>query len=567
MVAKMATVGVPLVLKRIVDALDSSQVQVMVLPMTLLLAYGALRMLTTAFNELRDMLFARVRFSAMHTLSARVLQHLHQLSLRYHLERRTGGITRDLERGARSISRILNSLVFNILPTGAEFVFVAALLFSQYPRRFGVVIFITVAIYFAFTLAVTNWRMDIRHTMNRLDSEANAQAIDSLLNYETVKYFNNEALELGRYNKTMHDWEDAAVSSTAAMALLNFGQGVIIAIGVTLIMVFAAQTVAVGDMTLGDLVLVNALMLQLFLPLSFLGIMYRSLNYAFADMDRVLKLLERPAEIEDHPSASELAVSRAHVRFEHVEFAYHTERPVLQDISFEISPGKKLAVVGPSGAGKSTLARLLFRFYDVSEGRITIDEQEIRKCTQQSLRQCIGIVPQDTVLFNESIYYNIQYAKPSAQRSQVEAAAKMADIHDFICSLPEGYESIVGERGLKLSGGEKQRVAIARVILKRPQILIFDEATSSLDSRSEQAILRSLSDVSIHTSTLVIAHRLSTVIDADQILVMDQGRIVERGTHSELLDHDGLYAHLWILQQEERVLEESEAELLGEGVS
>ncbi len=562
MIAKLSTVGVPLVLKQLVDALDGSQLQVMVLPLTLLLAYGALRLLTTLFNELRDILFARVRYHAMYRLSASVLEHLHRLSLRYHLERRTGGISRDLERGARSISQILNRMVFNILPTSAEFVFVAALLLGGYPLRFAVVIFVTVAIYFAFTLKVSDWRMEFRHRMNRLDSEAHAQAIDSLINYETVKYFNNETMEQRRYDDKMRNWVDMAVKSTATMGILNIGQGAIIAIGVMLIMIFAAQGVVAGTLTLGDLVLVNALMLQLFLPLNMLGMMYRSLNYAFADMDRVQRLLDRSMEIQDRPDAKELAVERACVRFEHVEFAYISERPVLHDISFEIPPGKKVAVVGPSGAGKSTLARLLYRFYDVSGGCITIDGQDIRLCTQRSLRRNIGIVPQDTVLFNESILYNLQYAEPSARRDELERAARMADIHDFIMGLPQGYETLVGERGLKLSGGEKQRMAIARVILKRPKILIFDEATSNLDSRSEQAILESLKDISAHVTTLVIAHRLSTIIDADQILVMDQGRIVERGTHNELLLNKSLYAHLWALQQEERLMLESEARLL-----
>ncbi|MCP4410770.1 MAG: ABC transporter ATP-binding protein/permease [Gammaproteobacteria bacterium] len=561
--AKLATITVPLVLKQVVDALDGNQVQVLVLPLTLLLAYGALRIASTAFNELRDTVFARVRYSAMHKLSARVLRHLHELSLRYHLERRTGGITRDLDRGARSISQILNRLVLTILPTIAEFVLVAALLFGQYPARFGIVVFITVVLYIGFTLMVTHWRMDLRHTMNRLDSIANAQAVDGLLNYETVKYFNNESWELERYNETMNAWEDVAVKTSTTMAMLNFGQGAIIAAGVSMIMIFAAEGVVQGDITLGDLVLVNALMLQLFLPLNFLGMMYRSLNYALADMDRILKLLERQPEIQDSSAAHDLRIDRAAVHFENVDFSYQAQRTILHEVSFEIPPGNRLAVVGPSGAGKSTLARLLFRFYDVTGGRVSIDGQDIRECSQLSLRRSIGIVPQDTVLFNESILYNIQYAKPSASREQVETAARMADIHQFIENLPQGYETIVGERGLKLSGGEKQRVAIARVILKRPHILVFDEATSNLDSRSEQAILRALRKVSAYTTTLVIAHRLSTIIDADKILVLDQGRIVERGRHSELLGQAGLYAHLWALQREERVLEESESMFLG----
>ncbi len=560
-IAKLATVGVPLVLKQIVDALDHSKGQTVLLPMTLLIAYGLLRMTTTLFNELRDAVFARVRFSAMRSLSSKVLQHLHNLSLRYHLDRRTGRIARDLERGTLSVSSILNYLVFNILPTVAEFMLVAVLLLGQYPARFAIVTCVTVVIYVFFTLTVTNWRMHFRHTMNRLDSEANGQAIDSLMNYETVKYFNNERFEIKRYDQTLHAWENAAVKSITTMSLLNFGQGFIIAIGTALIMVFAAQGVINKTLSLGDLVLVNALMLQLFMPLNFLGVIYRTLNYAFADMDMIWKLLDQQPEINDRPGAARLDVKQAQVRFEQVNFAYQAERQILHDLSFEIPPGRKLAVVGPSGAGKSTLARLLFRFYDVDEGRILIDGQDIRDCSQESLRQAIGIVPQDTVLFNESIFYNIQYANPQADSAQVERAARLADIHDYIQSLPQGYDTVVGERGLKLSGGEKQRVAIARVILKNPRILIFDEATSSLDSRSEKFILAALKNVSERTTTLVIAHRLSTIVDADQILVMDQGHIVEHGTHRELLAQQGLYAHLWMLQREQRALED-EADML-----
>jgi ABC-type transport system involved in Fe-S cluster assembly fused permease/ATPase subunit len=561
-IAKLATVGVPLVLKEIVDALHGAEGETLVLPMILLLAYGSLRAVTALFNELRDTVFARVRYNAMHKLSSVVLGHLHRLSLRYHLDRHTGAITRDLERGTRSLSSILNYMVFNILPTAAEFLLVALILFSRYPARFVLVTFVTVVLYIAFTLAVTNWRMHFRHTMNALESRANGQAIDSLLNYETVKYFNNESFELDRYNHTLTAWSDAAVKSTVTMSILNAGQGLIIAGGVTMIMIYAAQGVVAGVMSLGDLVMVNTLMLQLFLPLNFLGVIYRALNYAFADMDLVLKLLSKPPEIEDHPKAVDLSVSQAHVQFQHVKFAYQPDRAILKDISFEIPPGEKVAVVGPSGAGKSTLGRLLFRFYDVSKGRILIDGQDIRTSTQMSLRRAIGMVPQDTVLFNESIDYNIHYANPQASHAQVEEAARLADIHDFIMELPERYDTVVGERGLKLSGGEKQRVAIARVILKRPRLLVFDEATSSLDSRSEQAILTALRDVSVHTTTLVIAHRLSTIVDADQILVMDQGQLVERGTHRQLLAAEGLYAHLWALQQEERGLE-NEAALVG----
>jgi ABC-type transport system involved in Fe-S cluster assembly fused permease/ATPase subunit len=553
--AKVAIVGVPLVLKEIVDALDTARGVVVALPVVLFLAYGALRLCSSLFNEMRDAIFARVRYHAMRSLSKRVLAHLHELSLRYHLERRTGNITRDLERGTLSISSILNYLVFNILPTAAEFILVAIILLGRYEWHFTLVTFTTVAVYIAFTLAVTEWRMHYRHTMNKLDSEANGQAVDSLLNYETVKYFNNEAFELKRYDNTLAQWEEAAVKSQTSMALLNFGQGGIIAIGLTLMMIYAGNGVVAGTMTLGDLVLVNTLMLQLFMPLNFLGIIYRMLKYTLADMDLVLKLLERPVEVEDKPGAQPLAIAQPTVRFEQVSFAYQADRPILHDVSFEIPAGHKVAVVGPSGAGKSTLARLLFRFYDVNQGRILIGNQSIAEVTQESLRRAIGIVPQDTVLFNESIYYNIHYAHPTASEEEVFHAARMAHIHEFIQSLPQGYDTVVGERGLKLSGGEKQRIAIARVILKNPPILIFDEATSSLDSRSEQAILQALDEVAEQHTTLAIAHRLSTIIDANTILVMEQGRIVEQGNHHALLERDGLYAQMWALQQEERRME------------
>lgn len=553
--AKVAIVGIPLVLKEIVDALDTAQGAVIVLPVMLFLIYGALRLGSSLFNELRDAIFARVRFHAMRRLSNQVLTHLHELSLRYHLERRTGNITRDLERGTLSVSSILNYLVFNIVPTAAEFVLVAIILLGQYEWHFALVTFATVAVYIGFTLAVTEWRMHFRHTMNKLDSEANGQAVDSLLNYETVKYFNNEAYELKRYDNTLLQWEEAAVKSHTSMALLNFGQGVIIAVGLTLIMIYAGKGVVAGSMSLGDLVLVNTLMLQLFMPLNFLGIIYRMLKHTLADMDLVLKLLDRQVEVEDNPAAVPLVIREPTVRFEHVSFAYQEDRPILHDVNFEIPAGQKVAVVGPSGAGKSTLSRLLFRFYDVGAGRILIDNQSVAEVTQESLRRAIGIVPQDTVLFNESIYYNIQYAQPEASEEDVHNAARMAHIHEFIESLPQGYNTMVGERGLKLSGGEKQRIAIARVILKNPPILIFDEATSSLDSRSEQAILQALKEVAEKNTTLVIAHRLSTIIDANTILVMEQGRIVEQGDHHALLERGGLYAQMWALQQEEKRVE------------
>ena len=549
--SKLAVVGMPLVLKEIVDSLDGSQ-QALVLPIVLLLAYGALRMGSSLFNELRDVVFARVRYHAMRRISQRVLRHLFTLSLRYHLDRKTGGITRDLERGTNSLSSILNYLVFNIIPTAAEFVLVAAILLGRYEPRFALVTLITVVVYILYTLSVTEWRMHFRHTMNRLESEANSFAVDGMLNYETVKYFNNEDYELRRYDDTLKQWEESAVKSQNSMSLLNFGQGAVIAVGVTFMMVYAAQGVVAGSMTLGDLVLVNTMMLQLFMPLNFLGIVYRALKYSLADMDMMVRLLDTRAEIVDGEHAGALKVRDAHVVFENVSFSYNRDRQILHDISFEIAPGRKIAVVGPSGAGKSTLSRLLFRFYETDAGRILIDGQDIRGVKQASLRENIGIVPQDTVLFNDSIYHNIHYANQDAGLQEVQHAAKIANIHDFICSLPQGYDTIVGERGLKLSGGEKQRIAIARVILKNPRILVFDEATSSLDSHSEQSILASLKEVAMQHTTLVIAHRLSTIIDADDILVLDGGRIIEQGTHQQLLERDGLYAHLWRLQQEER---------------
>ena len=557
--SKVAIVGMPLVLKEIVDGLDGRQLLAMdnmesaslSLPLMLLLAYGALRLMASLFNELRDAIFSRVRYHAMRGISRRVLNHLYTLSLSYHLDRKTGGITRDLERGTNSLSSILNYLVFNIFPTAAEFIFVAIILLGKYEPHFAIITFTTVALYIGFTLLVTNWRMHYRHEMNRLESTANSYAVDGMLNYETVKYFTNEDYELKQYDDTLERWEGAAVKSQASMSLLNFGQGTVIAIGVTLMMIYAAQGVVDGNMTLGDLVLVNTMMLQLFIPLNFLGIIYRALKYALADMDMMLKLLDTEREVKDIEEAKPLTVSDAVIRFDNVSFDYNEDRKILDNISFEIPHGHKVAVVGPSGAGKSTLARLLFRFYDVNSGGIFIDGQNINSVMQNSLRDNIGIVPQDTVLFNDTIEHNIRYARLDASDEQIQQAAKHANIHDFISSLPDGYQTVVGERGLKLSGGEKQRVAIARVILKNPRILVFDEATSSLDSRSEQLILESLKEIAEKHTTLVIAHRLSTIIDADDIVVLDKGKIVEQGSHHELLKKDGLYAQMWRLQQEE----------------
>ncbi|MCB1881333.1 MAG: ABC transporter ATP-binding protein/permease [Gammaproteobacteria bacterium] len=548
--AKVANVGIPVLLKQIVDNLDRAQ-ELLVVPVVLLLAYGVLRLSSSLFNELRDVVFARVRYHAMRRLSTRVLAHLHGLSLRFHLERQTGAISRDLERGTRSVSSILNYMVFSILPMLVEFTLVAIILFTQYAPVFTLITFSTVAVYIAFTLAVTEWRMDFRLQMNRLESESSGQAVDSLINYETVKYFGNEQLELDRFDATLESWEGVAVKSQTSMSLLNFGQGAIIALGVTLIMFYATASVVDGAMTIGDLVLVNAFLLQLFIPLNFLGMVYRQIKYSMADMDLIFKLLERKAEIRDRPDACELQLERGEIRFENVAFAYQSDREILRQVDFVVRPGEKVAIVGHSGAGKSTLARLLFRFYDVSGGRVTIDGQDIRDVTQQSLRRGIAIVPQDTVLFNNTIYYNIVYGRYDARREEIEAAADVACIREFIERLPKQYETLVGERGLKLSGGEKQRIAIARAILKKPRILVFDEATSSLDSKTEQAILETLRQVAMNHTTLVIAHRLSTVVDADRILVMEEGRIVEQGSHQQLLEKGGLYSEMWQLQQQE----------------
>jgi len=550
--AKLANVGVPIILKEIVDAFEQAGTEMMVLPIGLLMAYGALKLSNSLFNELRDVIFARVRFRAMRRLSTRVLTHLHRLSLSYHLGRQSGAVSRDLERGTRSIATILNYLVFSVIPVLVEFTLVALVLLTKYELIFTLVTFGTVLVYVGFTFAITEWRMDYRRQMNVLDSRANTRAFDSLLNYETVKYFGNERLELDRYDGTLAEWEDVAVKSQSSMSLLNFGQGSIIAIGVTVIMAYAAQGVVSGTMSIGDLVLVNAFMLQLFIPLGFLGIVYRQIKYALADMDLVFKLLDREPEITDAPAAPPLLLNKGAVRFERVGFHYQPERAILHAVDFRIDPGEKLAVVGHSGAGKSTLARLLFRFYDPQQGRILIDDQDIRGVQQQSLRAAIGVVPQDTVLFNDSIRYNLAYGRPEASEDELRQAAQLAHIADFIARLPDGWDTVVGERGLKLSGGEKQRVAIARAILKRPRILIFDEATSSLDSRTEQAIQQTLAEVAEDHTTLVIAHRLSTVVDADRILVMDQGHVIEQGAHRALLAQGGTYAAMWELQQRER---------------
>ena len=548
--AKLANVSVPLVLKEIVDALDQPRAM-LVLPVFLLVSYGVLRLCSTLFGELRDAIFAKVTQRAIRRVANKVFMHLHTLSLRFHLERQTGGVSRDIERGTRGISFLLNFMLFNILPTLLEISLVLAILISKYDIWFSIIIFLTLLAYITLTLIVTEWRMIFRRTMNNMDSKANTQAIDSLLNYETVKYFGNEAWEARRYDEHLQSWEKAAVRNQTSLATLNAGQSAIIAAGVTFLMLLAADKVVEGSMTLGDLVLINAFMLQLYMPLHFLGFVYREIKHSLADMERMFTLLDENKEIQDKPDAQILNAQNPAIRFSQVNFNYESNRQILFDVSFDIPAGQNIAVVGQSGSGKSTLARLLFRFYDVQSGCILINNQDIRDVTQQSLRASMGIVPQDTVLFNDSIFYNIAYGRPDATQEEIYAAARSAHIHDFIESLPEKYATLVGERGLKLSGGEKQRVAIARTILKNPEILIFDEATSALDSKSEKRIQAELKRIAKNRTTLTIAHRLSTIADADQILVMDHGRIIERGSHTQLLTANGTYAHMWELQQQE----------------
>jgi ATP-binding cassette, subfamily B, heavy metal transporter len=549
--AKVANVGVPLVLKDIVDGLDS-QKAVLVLPLALLVAYGLLRLATVLFAELRDVVFVPVTQRATRRIALAVFRHLHALSLRFHLDRQTGGMSRDIERGTRGISTLLSFMLFSIIPVVLEFMLVAAVLFAKFDWRFVAVTFAAVVIYIGFTIGITEWRTAIRKKANELDSHANTRAVDSLLNYETVKYFNNEDYEAKRYDESLQRYEVMAVRNEASLGLLNVGQAAIIAVAATLLMILCAQGVVDRELSLGDLVLVNGLLIQLYIPLNFLGMAYREIKQAMIDMERMFGLLEENREVDDTPDAQDVPEGPATVRFADVDFGYDPRRQILHGMDFEIPPAAKVAVVGASGAGKSTLARLLYRFYDVSGGAICINGADIRGLRQASLRAAIAIVPQDTVLFNDSIYYNIRYGRPSATREEVVAAARAAHIHDFISGLPDGYDSMVGERGLKLSGGEKQRVAIARAILKNPRIMIFDEATSALDSRTEQAIQQELNAVAQGRTTLVIAHRLSTVMDADEILVLDQGRIVERGRHGALLARGGAYAQMWALQQQEK---------------
>ncbi|NHZ44827.1 ABCB family ABC transporter ATP-binding protein/permease [Massilia aquatica] len=550
--AKLANVGVPLVMKQLIDQLTinpSNPKALLVLPLGALVAYGLLRLSTTVFTELREFLFARVTQRAVRTIALRVFRHLHALSLRFHLNRQTGGMTRDIERGTRGVSSLISYTLFNILPTLVEITLVLGYLVTHYDIWFSAITGVALVTYIAFTVIVTDWRTHFRRTMNDLDSKANTKAIDSLINYETVKYFGNEDYEAARYDEGLKNYENAGVKSQTSLSVLNTGQSLIIATAVTLILWRATEGVIAGSMTLGDLVLVNSFMIQLYIPLNFLGVIYREIKQSLADMERLFSLLDQNREVADSKGAKTLATHGAQVAFSNVNFSYEAKRQILFDVDFTIAAGTTTAVVGHSGSGKSTLSRLLFRFYDVNSGAITIDGQDLRKLTQESLRRAIGIVPQDTVLFNDTIEYNIAYGKPGAGKDDIIAAARAASIHDFIETLPDGYATMVGERGLKLSGGEKQRVAIARTLLKDPAILIFDEATSALDSKAEQAIQAQLKEIAKNRTTLVIAHRLSTVADAEQILVLDHGRIVERGTHYALLAANGLYAQMWERQQ------------------
>jgi ABC-type transport system involved in Fe-S cluster assembly fused permease/ATPase subunit len=551
--AKLANVGVPLLLKNLVDSMSlkpGDPTALLVVPAALLLGYGALRLSTSLFTELRELVFAKATEGAARSISLQVFRHLHAMSLRFHLERQTGGMTRDIERGTRGVHSLISYSLYSIIPTLIEVTLVLTLLAVKFDVWFAWITIAALVLYITFTITVTEWRTQFRKKMNELDSTAHSRAIDSLLNYETVKYFNNEEFEAKRYDSSLEKYRRAAVKSQTTLSLLNTGQQLIIAVALVAMLWRATQGVVEGRMTLGDLVMVNAFMIQLYIPLNFLGVIYREIKQSLTDLEKMFTLMEREREIADVPGARTLDVAASSaVKFDDVSFAYDPERPILHHISFEIPAGKTVAVVGPSGSGKSTLARLMFRFYDVQQGKILIAGQDIKQVTQSSVRQAIGIVPQDTVLFNDTVEYNIAYGQPGATRVQVEEAAASAHIHNFISATPAGYATMVGERGLKLSGGEKQRVAIARTLLKNPPILIFDEATSALDSANERAIQAELQSVAQNKTTLVIAHRLSTVVDAHEILVMDAGRILERGNHAALLEANGRYAAMWALQQ------------------
>ena len=564
--AKGFNVYVPFFYKAAVDALSADVAGIIVVPVMIIVGYGLARVMAQALGEIRDAVFAKVAQHAIRSVALKTFNHLHSLALRFHLDRQTGGLSRTIERGTKGIQFLLSFTLFNILPTLLEILLVCGILLWKYNFWFAAITLGTIFGYIAFTMMVTEWRMKYRRQMNDSDAEANTKAIDSLLNYETVKYFGNEDHEASRFDSSMARYQTAAVRSQTTLSYLNIGQGVIVSVGLIVVMLLAAMGVRDGSMTLGDFVLVNTFLIQLYLPLNFLGFVYREIKQSLVDMEVMFSLLVQHTEIADKPGAQALQAGNAEIEFDHVDFAYESDRSILHDVSFKVPAGHTVAIVGPSGAGKSTISRILFRFYDVAGGSVRIDGQDIRDITQASLRDSIGIVPQDTVLFNDTIGYNIRYGRPDATEEEVQEAARMASIHDFVESLPSGYKAMVGERGLKLSGGEKQRVAIARTILKQPKILLFDEATSALDSQTEREIQASLHEVSANRTTLVIAHRLSTIIDADEILVLDQGRIVERGRHQDLLSADGQYAAMWARQQEAAEIRErlAHAEEIGD---
>jgi ATP-binding cassette subfamily B protein len=548
--AKGISAGAPILYKLAIDAISNNKIEIIIVPVGIILSYGLARTLSLAFGEFRDAVFAKVAQRAIRKAGLKTFRHLHKLAMRFHLDRQTGGLSRAVERGTKGIDFLLNFMLFNVIPTLLEIVLVCAIMWGLFNIWYALITFITVSIYIFWTIAVTDWRLKYRRQMNKMDGEANTRAIDSLLNYETVKYFGNEEHEAKRFDRALRSYEESAIKSKVSLSLLNVGQGAVISIGMTVLMIMAGFDVQDKTMTIGDFVLVNTYLIQLFLPLNFLGFVYREIKQSLTDMDDMFSLLEKETEIEDRPDAVELKLTGGEVIFENISFHYQPERPILKNVSLTVRPGQTVAIVGSSGAGKSTISRLLYRFYDVTKGRILIDGQDIREVKQNTVRAAIGIVPQDTVLFNDTIFYNISYGRPSATPSEVEEAARLAAIHNFIIDSPDGYNTRVGERGLKLSGGEKQRVAIARTILKNPKILIFDEATSALDSHTEREIQQSLKEVSANRTAIVIAHRLSTVIDADEIIVLEKGSIIEKGRHSELLAKAGSYASMWARQQE-----------------